>query len=758
MRRSTDPALDYRGIRHPQSYNEPLYSPQGQDDTPVDDVSEGAHALDGEPHLTLLRKLEDWWFQARTVQAPQRYEMAIDDDFYDGLQWAEEDKQEVEGRGQPALVFNVLRESINWIIGTERRSRIDFAVHPREDSDRQGAEQKTHLLKYIDDVNKGGFARSRAFSDASRVGLGWLEDGIRSDPFDEPLYSRAESWRNIWYDHLAIEPDLSDARYIFRAKWLDVDVACAMWPDRADRIKAAAHAYDLYGASDDDEFFTTALYYQTDSSGRPVQRRTYIDDALGVSGLRRPRVRVVEAWYRVPKKGKFLYVEDREYVNFHRAAYDDRDPQMKELVDNGYAAAYDAIRMQMEMTIFVDGALLQKPQAPYRHDKSPFTPIWAYRRKRDGAPYGPIRNMRDPQDDLNKRRSKSLYILSTNQVFMERGAVANKDELREEVADPAGIIEYEVNKKFDVRRDNTLAAQHVDLAKQDEEYIRMAGGVTSENLGHQSNATSGRAIVARQEQGSVVTAELFDNLRYAIQCQGEKRLALIEQFYDRPKVIRITGDRGQDDFLELNKPVMGQDGAVTVENPITASQADFIVDEQDFRETIRLAMFEQLYEMVNKLPPEISLQLLDLVVDMSDVHGKDELVRRIRKINGQTAPDAEQTPEGQAEAEAKKRAEEMMARIEQRGILAKLEEQIGKAKQAKAESLVRQLEALRSATELAFQMAQNPTMAPLVEAVIGAAKDGLNEDDGADGATNAAPPPPEAPQPQPQQTLPPQPM
>jgi hypothetical protein len=55
----------------------------------------------------------------------------------------------------------------------------------------------------------------------------------------------------------------------------------------------------------------------------------------------------------------------------------------------------------------------------------------------------------------------------------------------------------------------------------DERMIQHAGGVTDDNLGRRTNAVSGEAIKARQLQGSVVTAEIFDNERFAIQHQGE---------------------------------------------------------------------------------------------------------------------------------------------------------------------------------------------------------------------------------------------
>src|SRR2546421_1709844 len=43
---------------------------------------------------------------------------------------------------------------------------------------------------------------------------------------------------------------------------------------------------------------------------------------------------------------------------------------------------------------------------------------------------------------------------------------------------------------------------------------------------------------------SVVSAELFDNLRFSYQLLGEIKLSLAEQFYTEAKAIRISGERG----------------------------------------------------------------------------------------------------------------------------------------------------------------------------------------------------------------------
>jgi hypothetical protein len=81
------------------------------------------------------QQLLEWYQQEREKQAANRYQMAIDQDFYDNLQWDEQDIQELAERGQAALVFNVQAATVDWIIGTEKRTRVDFKVFPRNDED-----------------------------------------------------------------------------------------------------------------------------------------------------------------------------------------------------------------------------------------------------------------------------------------------------------------------------------------------------------------------------------------------------------------------------------------------------------------------------------------------------------------------------------------------------------------------------------------------------------------------------------------------
>ena len=89
------------------------------------------HPMDTPAACNLFNKLMEWYQQERERQAANRYQMALDEDFYDGLQWSEEDILELEARGQAAYVYNKIKPTIDWVIGTEKRTRIDFKVLPR---------------------------------------------------------------------------------------------------------------------------------------------------------------------------------------------------------------------------------------------------------------------------------------------------------------------------------------------------------------------------------------------------------------------------------------------------------------------------------------------------------------------------------------------------------------------------------------------------------------------------------------------------
>ena len=148
-------------------------------------------------------------------------------------------------------------------------------------------------------------------------------------------------------------------------------------------------------------------------------------------------------------------------------------------------------------------------------------------------------------------------------------------------------------------------------------------------------------------------------------------------------------------------------------NDIAASQADFIVDQQDYRETMRMAMAEQLFEMIGRLPPEMAIQFLDLPIDLSDIPNKHEWVARIRKFNGMDAEPltAEQENDQRAAAERARRAEELQQEV----IAAKARRDNAAASEAEARAANQRLQGKAQAIDVAGLAAASVPLVPAAD-------------------------------------------
>lgn len=621
------------------------------------------HVLDSQDNHDLHQRLIGFYQQELDRQYENRVEMARDEDYYDNDQWAPDEAAELIERGQNPICYNVISQTINWVIGSEKRGRTDFNILPRGKEDSKPAERKTQLLKYLSDVNRTPFHRSRAFEDAVKVGIGWMEDAVAENDDGEPVYSRYESWRNMLWDSAATELDMSDCRYVMRSKWVDLDIALAWFPDRSDMLKRAATAGERFLG--DNENGDEVMDFS--ESEREIMGR-------GVAEVKvnRGRVRMIEVWFKKPESMPRVV-----QGQFAGEPFDPSHPGHAEQYAANPEIVASRLTMRTHVAIMTGAGLCYVGPSPYRHNRFPFTPIWGYRRGRDGMPYGLIRSLRDIQDDINKRASKALYILSTNKTIMERGAVADMANFLEEVARPDGVIEVEAGKRLELNVDRDLAPAHLDMMARSISMIQSISGVTDELMGRTTNAKSGVAIQARQEQGSMSTSKLFDNLRFAVQIQGEKQLSLVEQYFTEQKQFRITNSRGTPDYVDIN------DGLP--ENDITRAKADFVVSDAEWRASLRQAQSEQLMEMMTRLPPQVAMVMIDLVVESMDLPNREELVKRIRQVTGMRDPDAtELTPEEQQAQQAQAQAAQFQQQMAEADLRLKM------AKAAKDEAGVQE--------------------------------------------------------------------
>lgn len=628
------------------------------------------------------------WFNLEwTVQEANRYQMSLDEDYYDSLQWTDDEAREVRRRGQNPVVYNECKPTCDWLIGTERRMRRDFKVLSRKNKSKEAtadADVKTQLLKYLDDVNRRPFQRSEAFDDMVKAGLGWVEIGINNDPEEEPIYFKRESWRHMLHDSISNSRDPKEWRYLFRFREVDLDVAQAYFPQKAAELERASNDA-LDGGSDEGWggiFPTMGLIGRNNMPAKYIQ---YGADPF----LSNPRKRVllIECWNYEPTQEK---------------------------VGTG-AGATQRTKMKMHVSVMTKLDTILEAPSPYDHNRFPFIPLWCYRRKRDGLPYGIIRPVRGPQDDLNKRMSKALFDASSNQLQIEKSAVDKKtmdlDEIRDEINSADGIAVFadgalSGNRVRQHERKSDANAQ-LAIAELNRQSIRGVSGVSMEQRGANSNVIAAKGIIAKQEQGSLLTAEPFDNMLLGHQLEGEITISLIEQFYTEEKTFSVTGERFKLDYITINQRT--PDGRVL--NDVTQFKANFVIGDAPWRQSLAEAAFESAMQMLGQLAPvapNVVVAIIDLVFEWSDLPNKETILQRIRQATGMSDPDEGETPEQVMKRQKQAMLAQAQFEADLAGLRAMVKEANAKGEKLDAEAMAKRLETVYMSAQAAQVAMQVP--------------------------------------------------
>ena len=644
------------------------------------------------------RERKAWFLAEASRQATNRASMARCEQFYDGEQWSHEDAETVRARGQNPVVYNEVKPTIDWLIGTERKTRVDFVVVAEDQGDEASddAQAKTKLLKYLDATNRASFERSYAFEDAAKAGLGWIEVGLRGDKSGAPVYIGAESWRNILWDSRASKRDLSDARYLFRIKVVDLDVAKALCPEKIKELEACVQT------GDDADIFRewmggTGLISGLDSFGDGGAQDYMTAKPVDLFNARE-RVMLIECWSREP------------FTNTEPGPFGIADP----------------VTFKISCCVMTEKDMLIEAWSPFKHDAFPFIPVWAYRNRRTGLPYGPVLPLIGPQEALNHRMSRSLYEAAANQIWMEEDAfnpeVMDVDELRTELDSPDGTAIFArgalAGNKVRDRPNQGKAQFQLGLAQQDTQSIRQMAGVNGENRGLDTNSISGKAVLAKQEQGSTLTMELFDNLLFARQREGEMVLSLSEQYITEKMTVRTADDAGAAQYMTINEPQ--PDGSYA--NDITKRRAHFVVGEQAWKQSFVEAAFESLMQVMTQLAgaaPQIVVGMLDVVFEMHpNLPNKAAILSRIRQVNGQTASDGKMTPEQQQAKQQQAQTAQAQFDANMAKLQADIREAQAKGEKLDAEAMTKRLEGLYLSAQAAQVLAMAPGITPIADELL----------------------------------------
>lgn len=667
----------------------------GSDGTALDDSrnrSVSTYANTPEAKRKRHGQLKSWYMTAMMRQRANRYQMALDEDYYDGLQYTPEEEAELAARGQAPVVNNEVAPIVDFMIGTERRARVDYTVSHRTDESPQAGEEaqaKVQLLKFLDDLNMGQFVRSEAADDQFKAGVGWTEAFIRPDG-EYPIGFRSESWRNVLYDDLARSPNPEDWRFVFRFRELDMDIAEMLIPRK--------------------------LWPQLHRARVNNDTRSYLEHFNGVALAGSDQGSMYGDGSLVGK-----------YMQFDADAWLSNPRDRVLLIEGQYSAPFryedGTFGLRKRHSIMTQEDMLIEAWSPFKHNRFTLIPRFCYRRKKDGAPYGMIRRHRSRQDALNKLESKAIFRMSTRQVLVEDGALDPKimdmDELAERVTDPSAVLEFAKGaisgNKVKIVDGTALAQADVSMAERYVLAIR-AGGVSIEDRGNDSADISGKARAIRRDQSSVMIAQPLDNSFLARQLEGEIQLSLVEQYHVDPMTFAAPGRSKSVEYVKINEK--DPDTGAT-KNDIARRKASFVLGEQPWKQDMAESAFETLTSMMGelaKVAPNVVISILDIVFELHPaLPRKAQILARIRQATGMTDPDAPETEEQKAQAEKKAQMDEAQYQNELAQMQATIAEAKAKGEKLTAEAMRSRLESLYMAAQAAQVLTQRPEIAPVAD-------------------------------------------
>lgn len=536
--------------------------------------------------------------EAEHATYDERHRNERDRDYYDGKQLSQSERKEIQKRGQPPVVYNRIRRKINFLLGQEKQSRRDPKAFPRNPQDEETAQATTDSLRYVCDAENWDDKRSEAWEHILVEGTGAIMVGVKQDRNGFTPDIKGISWDRLFYDPHSRKYDFSDASYMGIVTWYDEQEAKSMFPKFEDVIGATLEGSKFSETYDD----------------RP-KWKIWADPA-------RNRVRITEMYYK--ERGEWM------------------------------------------CAIFTEMGYLKKPEKSeyLNEDGEPENPIKAVSLyvDRENNRYGDIRDMIDPQDEVNKRRSKGLHLISMRQARVGPKSTMSPAQVRKELARPDGII---VGDDVDILPTNDMAAQNLQLLQEAKNEIDLQSANAALS-GKNENDMSGRAILAQQQGGMVEIALHMDRLRQLTLMVYEAVWNRIRQYWDAPRWVRVTDDEQNIKFVGINQPVTAAQAmqeqlekdpslqqrlqtdplaqqkfalfmqspqaqqVVEVRNNPSEIDVDIIIDEGMDTPTVQAEQWTELAKLAQtgivQIPP-------DMLIQASQLRDKDKLLEALKQPN-----------------------------------------------------------------------------------------------------------------------------
>lgn len=542
-------------------------------------------------------------------------------------QWEPEIYSKMSGR--PRYTFDKINPAIDQIMGEIRQNDFTLKVSPAgAGADKKTAQTLDGLIRNIVNISNAGLIFDSSAEQNIGIGCAGFEvvnDYCDTDSFDQDLLIKPlwDFHNRVWFDPNSKLPDRSDARWVMVLEEITKDEYEKEFPE-------------ANGASISTDIDSQSYYFKPESVtiGRLLYKKQEVKTIVKMSD-------------------GSIYERDDEF----------------NAVEDELAAAGVTVIDQRERKVdivyqrYLDGEqwLDEEEQTVFR--LLPVIPMYANFRVSEGKViYRSLTQFSmDAQRSYNYARSKQTeevalspkpkYWMTPNQA---RGHTEKLSTLNTN-ADPVQLFNVDpALPQGPLWLGGSQVNQGLTMVAADSKAdINEGQGLFGASMGDNPNLQSGVAINQQIDRGNNGTIKYFSAIETALNYLGKVLIDAIPRVYDATRTVRIIGDDGSSDMVDLNKTVIDQQtGQLVTLNDMSAGKYDVTCDIGAAFKNRQDESSQMFADMVAAVP-EVAQLGLDVWLSNVNAVGFDKVAERARSValqNG-TIPFDQMTEEEQAEAQ-----------------------------------------------------------------------------------------------------------
>ena len=535
--------------------------------------------------------------------------------YYEGDQWTAAERAELEARGQADSVENEIKPIVDRAHGSFKRARMGVRFTARNSpTDDQLGDKMHALLRYVDSRNDVEFEEGDVALDGLIGGRGVAELRVEYNALGHPqILERAEDTFTIFPDPYSRRYDWNDdARYVCRAKWIDYDDALMLWPEKASEIRVTLTDGYVPG-------FYRAYPIDPEILRKRVQ--FYLNQE-------RKLLRPVEVWYRQNEEQRFV-VTPQGVIDVTDLSEKQAERHAQAITD-GHVVRRN--RICLYKGVFCAGILLEHHRSEWTCQLYPFVPYFA-NRKKDGEPYGLVRNLISPQDEINHRRSRGLYFLNNRLTIFEQGAIKDPSALASELVRGDGQVVLEDGKmeRFQIHENEDVSQPNLALMGESKLAMQRISG--EDHLDAPPAMRSGVGVQRVQQLYQLGNTTVMDNFRRFRRVSAKLKYELIKQYFTDDIMFQIT-----------DKPNLTQTVSISSREFETLKERtyDLVIEDAPRHETSRQEQFDTLAQTLPAILP-FGPFWAQTLLSLTDFPEKDGLIKQMKQASAPPPPDPKYT-------------------------------------------------------------------------------------------------------------------